>query len=60
LAPKVRECAFNATGERVSAPFDFIDRLRLKDQNLKDNLTRQQELLENLRDNAPRERIDNV
>lgn len=59
LTPKIRNCAFNATGEDVKAPFDFLDRLQIKDLNLKENLRRQRELLHEVSLEGSGERIHN-
>jgi len=58
LTPKIRDCAFNKTGEVVKAPFDFVTRLHLKDQYLKENSPRQQELLQDLATNTPDPQVD--
>ena len=58
LTPKIRDCAFNKTGEVVKAPFDFVTRLQLKDQNLKENSTRQQELLQDLATDTPDSQVN--
>lgn len=41
-------CRFNNTGESITAPFDFVARLSLKDLALKENPARHKELVDEL------------